>query len=171
MINSITMTVPLSFEPKAADTMLRPPRDSSEPLLNNRLLQRVLVVSIYNWILIFGVYEWIRASGASIELARTAAIQALVASRVVYLLSISHLGQNIWQELLRKKCTLAASPQLLLGIGTAVALQLVFSQWPPMNRLFSTAPIGLRELSICALAMLGMLPVAWLANRLDAIDG
>jgi len=30
-----------------------------------------------------------------------------------------------------------------------------------------TAPIGAPKLAACALAMLAMLPVAWLANRLD----
>jgi magnesium-transporting ATPase (P-type) len=167
MINSITMTVPLAFEPKAADTMTRPPRDPGEPLITPRLLRRILVVSLYNWVLIFGVFEWVRGGGGSLELARTAAIQALVAARIIYLLSVSQLGRSLARRLLGQAGAVARGPQLLVGIALAVVLQVVFSQWRSMNALFSTAPIGGPELAACGLAMLAMLPVAWLANRLD----
>ncbi|MCP9928263.1 HAD-IC family P-type ATPase [Cyanobium sp. CH-040] len=167
MINSITMTVPLAFEPKAPDTMVRPPRDPAEALLTPRLLRRILVVSLFNWLLIFGVFEWVRGGGGSLELARTAAIQALVAARIIYLLSVSQLGRTLALRLLGRNGSVSQAPQLLLGIGLAVLVQLVFSQWGPMHALFSTAPIGWTELAVCALAMLAMLPVAWLANRLD----
>jgi len=59
MINSITMTVPLSFEPSTGREMTRPPRDPDANLLSPRLLQRILLVSVFNWILIFGVFEYI----------------------------------------------------------------------------------------------------------------
>ncbi|PMB38389.1 carbonate dehydratase, partial [Fischerella thermalis CCMEE 5319] len=59
MVNSITMTVPLAFEPKSERVMQKPPRNPREPLLSPSLLQRILAISIFNWILIFGVFEWI----------------------------------------------------------------------------------------------------------------
>jgi cation-transporting P-type ATPase F len=136
-------------------------------LITPQLLRRILVVSLYNWVLIFGVFEWVRLSGGSLELARTAAIQALVAARIIYLLSISQLGRSLAGRLLGRSGAVAQGPQLLLGIGLAVLLQLIFSQWRPMHALFSTAPIGWLELAVCGLAMLLMVPVAWLANRLD----
>lgn len=147
--------------------MARPPRDPGEPLITPRLLRRILVVSLYNWVLIFGVFEWVRGGGGSLELARTAAIQALVAARIIYLLSVSQPGRSLAQRLRDPSTPLARAPQLLLGVGVAVVLQVVFSQWGPMNVLFNIAPIGGPELGVCALAMVAMLPVAWLANRLD----
>jgi Ca2+-transporting ATPase len=36
-----------------------------------------------------------------------------------------------------------------------------------MNNFFSTAPLNLEQLLICALPMLLMLPMAWLGERLD----
>jgi len=62
MINSITMTVPLAFEPKSQGTMKQPPRNPNEPLLTPKLLRRILVVSVFNWILIFGLFEWAKST-------------------------------------------------------------------------------------------------------------
>jgi Ca2+-transporting ATPase len=49
------------------------------PCFTGGLLKRILVISVFNWILIFGVFEWIKATTGNIALARTMAIQALVA--------------------------------------------------------------------------------------------
>jgi Ca2+-transporting ATPase len=67
MVNSITMTVPLAFEPKSEREMQRPPRNPNEPLLSGGLLKRILVISVFNWILIFGVFEWIKATTGNRE--------------------------------------------------------------------------------------------------------
>jgi cation-transporting P-type ATPase F len=88
MVNSIAMTVPLACEPKSDRVMQRPPRHPNEPLLSRRLLQRILVISVFNWVLIFGVFEWIRQTTGDVALARTMAVQALVAGRIFYLLRI-----------------------------------------------------------------------------------
>ncbi len=56
MINSITMTVPLAFEPKTPGIMQQPARNPNQPLLTRKLLMRILVVSVFNWILIFGMF-------------------------------------------------------------------------------------------------------------------
>ncbi|MGB5593419.1 MAG: HAD-IC family P-type ATPase, partial [Crocosphaera sp.] len=95
MINSVTMTVPLAFEPKTPGLMARPPRDPQQPLLTKRLLRRILLISLFNWILIFGIFEWANNTTGDIAIARTMAIQALVAARIVYLLSISSLGMSL----------------------------------------------------------------------------
>ncbi|MEM8613811.1 MAG: HAD-IC family P-type ATPase, partial [Cyanobacteria bacterium P01_H01_bin.105] len=80
MINSLTMTVPLAFEPKSKGLMQQPPRNPKEPLITRKLLQRILTVSVFNWILIFGMFEWAKATTGDIAIARTMAIQALVAA-------------------------------------------------------------------------------------------
>lgn len=96
MLNSITMTVPLSFEPKSSKVMKRPPRPANEQFLTINRIKRILAVSLYNWTLIFGMFEWVRqADWGSLELARTMAIQALVMGRIIYLLSISQLVPSL----------------------------------------------------------------------------
>ncbi|MGF1542215.1 MAG: HAD-IC family P-type ATPase, partial [Pleurocapsa sp.] len=167
MINSITMTVPLAFEPKSPGMMQRPPRNPNEPLLTPKLLRRILVVSVFNWILIFGLFEWAKFTTGDIAVARTMAIQALVAARIVYLLSISQLGKNIVEYLRGRTRAIAHAPILLVGIATAVILQVVFSQLGVMNTLFATAPLTSNQWLICLLPMLPMIPTALWANWLD----
>jgi magnesium-transporting ATPase (P-type) len=167
MINSITMTVPLAFEPKSRGLMQQSPRNPNEPLLTPKLFRRILVVSVFNWILIFGLFEWARTSTGDIAVARTMAIQALVAARIVYLISISQLGTNIGQYLRGQTNGIANAPILLLGIAVAIILQVLFSQWSVMNILFETAPLTWNQWLICLLPMLPMIPIALLANWID----
>ncbi|MGB7086947.1 MAG: HAD-IC family P-type ATPase, partial [Phormidesmis sp.] len=167
MINSLTMTVPLAFEPKSNDAMRQPPRDPKEPLITRQLLQRILLVSLFNWILIFGLFEWAKVTFGEVAVARTMAIQALVAARIVYLLSISQLGGDVLNWLRDRSTPITNAPFLLLGIGGAIALQLVFSQWPLMNTLFETAPLTGRQWLICLLPMLPMVPFSLFVNRID----
>ena len=167
MINSLTMTVPLAFEPKSSGLMRQPPRNPKEPLLTGSLLRRILTVSIFNWILIFGIFEWAKGTTGDIAVARTMAIQALVAARIVYLLSISQLGHSLIGYVRRKTPTIAATPILIAGIVAAAILQIVFSQWSVMNTLFATAPLTWNQWLICLLPMIPMIPVAILSNVID----
>lgn len=170
MVNSIAMTVPLAFEPKSSRVMQRPPRNPREPLLSRSLVKRICVISIFNWILIFGVFEWIRQSGGSMELARTMAIQALVAGRVFYLLSISQLGIALVNRLRGIQEAVSDTSAIVMGIIATVVLQLIFSQWNIMNLLFSTAPLNLTQWLICFAIGLPMILVATFCNRFDPLD-
>ena len=168
MINSITMTIPLAFEPKSQGMMQQPPLNPNRPLLTRKLLWRILAVSMFNWILIFGMFEWAKSTTGDVTVARTMAIQSLVAARVVYLLSISQLGTSIANYLRRRTTTITKAPILIFGILAAVALQIVFSQWGVTNVLFETAPLTLNQWLICLLPMLPMIPMAAIAHSLDS---
>ncbi len=167
MINSLTMTVPLAFEPKSDGLMQRSPRNPREPLITKMLLRRILTVSLFNWILIFGMFEWAKATTGSLDIARTMAIQALVAARIVYLLSISQLGVSLVNVVTRKTRAVTNAPILLLGIVGAIALQILFSQWGVMNILFETAPLSWQQWLVCLLPMIPMIPVAIFSNWID----
>lgn len=170
MINSITMTVPLAFEPKSQGTMQQLPRDPNEPLLTPNLLRRILVVSVFNWILIFGIFEWATSTTVEVAVARTMAIQALVAARIVYLISISQLGINIVEYVRGRTGAIAPAPILLLGITAAVVLQVLFSQWRVMNTLFATAPLTWQQWLICLIPMLPMIPTALWVSWIDPLQ-
>ncbi len=170
MVNSIAMTVPLAFEPKTERVMQQPPRNPNEPLLNRQLLQRILVISVFNWILIFGVFEWIKGSTGDLALARTMAIQALVVGRLFYLLSISQWGREIVNKLRGRVTRISNSPAILIGIASTIFLQVIFSQWSLMNDLFYTAPLNLNQWLICLAVGLPMIALAAFVNRFDPLN-
>ncbi|MBE9179983.1 HAD-IC family P-type ATPase [Oculatella sp. LEGE 06141] len=171
MVNSIAMTVPLAFEPKSRRVMEQTPRHPNQPLLSSNLLKRIGIISLFNWILIFGMFEWVESDTAeNINLARTMAIQALVAGRIFYLLSISQLGVSLVEKLRGRVETWTAAPAIGFGIVATILLQVIFSQWSVMNRLFATAPLSLEQWLICLAAGLPMILVAAFVNRFDPMN-
>jgi cation-transporting P-type ATPase F len=170
MVNSVTMTVPLAFEPKSSRVMQRPPRNPNEPLLSGKLLQRILAISAFNWVLIFGMFEWIRQTTGDVPLARTMAIQALVAARVIYLLSISQLGRAIVSRLAGRARAVKDATAISIGLVSTIVLQIIFSQWSVMNTLFGTTPLTWNQWLICLAPALPMIVVATAVNYLDPPD-
>ena len=160
MVCSLSLSVPLAFEPRPPGLMAQPPRPPAQPLLNRGLVRKVLLVSAIYWCIIFGVFLWARGHGSSLPLARTMAIQSLVLAQIVYLVSISQVSKGGWRYGQR-------NPILLAGIGLAMLLQLGFSQLGWMNRFFATAPLAAEQWLICAISLLVMAPVAVLAERCD----
>jgi hypothetical protein len=77
------------------------------------------------------------------------------------------LGANIGQYLRGRKTKIANAPILLLGVATAIILQVLFSQWSVMNILFETAPLTWNQWLICLLPMLPMIPTALWVNWID----
>ena len=168
MLNSITMTIPLSFEPKSSKVMKRPPRPANEQFLTIDRIKRILAVSLYNWTLIFGMFEWVRqAEWGSLELARTMAIQALVMGRIIYLLSISQLVPSLIAKFRGSTQKVQGAPALALGLVVAVTLQIIFSNSAFINDVFKTAPMTLDQWLICIAASLPMIAIATVANRFD----
>jgi Ca2+-transporting ATPase len=167
MVNSIAMTVPLAFEPKSYNLMSQAPRRPNEPLLSKHLLKRIALISVFNWILIFGMFEWVRQSTDDVDLARTMAIQALVAGRIIYLLSISQFWATVAARLRGVSVALGDATAIGYGILAAIVLQFIFSQWSVMNFLFSTTPLNLGQLLLCVAVSLPMFAVAIIANRLN----
>jgi cation-transporting ATPase F len=170
MVNSVAMTVPLAFEPKSNQVMNHPPRNPREPLVSRQLLWRILVVSIFNWVLIFAMFEWVHRTTGDIAVARTMAITALIAAKIFYLLSISQWGRTIIAKLQDKRKAIQYSPAIAIGIFCTIILQIIFSQWNVMNTLFDTAPLSLSQWLICVIPALAMIPLAAVANRVDPID-
>ena len=164
MVCSLSLSIPLAFEPRPPGLMRQGPRPPAQPLLSRGLVRKVVLVSTFYWCFIFGVFLWARSHGHSLPLARTMAIQALVLAQIAYLVSISQVSKLGWRHWHH-------NPILLAGIGTAVLLQLGFSQLGWMNRFFATAPLEPQQWLICGVALLVMVPVAALAERLDPTTG
>ncbi len=164
MVCSLTLSVPLAFEPRPPRLMEQPPRPPGQPLLTRGLVQKVLLVAAFYWLFIFGMFLWARSHDLDLALARTMAIQSLVLAQMAYLVSISQVSKQGWRELHR-------APVLLAGIGAALVLQLAFSQLSWMNAWFDTAPLNATQALLCAASLVVMVPVAWLAEHFDPTTG
>jgi cation-transporting ATPase F len=167
MLNSITMTVPLAFEPKADNVMQAPPRHPKEPLLSRSRLARILAISLFNWIVIFGVFEYIQYTTGNNALARTMAINSLIAGRIFYLLSISQLVPNIIAKLDGTLQETVDIPAIGLGIVGAIILQVVFAHVPLINSIFETAPLSFENWMFCLAVGSPMIAWAAVVNRFD----
>ena len=129
----------------------------------------LLLVSAFSWVVIFATFFWAEAHYGDRAVARTMAVQALVLSRISYLFSLSEVSQQLPWSWGRLATALWRSPALLLGLGAALLLQVLFSQWEPMNTFFGTAPLTLDQWCQCSLGILLMMPVAHAASQLDPL--
>ncbi len=140
MITAVTLALTLAFEPAERNVMQRSPRDPKEPILSGFLIWRIVFVSLILVAGTFGLFLWERDQGASIELARTVAVNTLVMFEVFYLLSARSLSAP---ALTREG--LAGNRYVLYAIGLLLLLQMAFTYLPPMQALFATTAMDLDD--------------------------
>jgi Ca2+-transporting ATPase len=139
-INMTTATVlglVLAMEGREPGIMRRPPRDPRSPILTRPILLRILLVGTVILLGAFALYEWELTLGASIAEARTVAVNVVVMVEIFYLLNCRSLTESMF------RVGVFSNRWLFISIGGMLALQLLFTYLPTMNRLFSTAPIPL----------------------------
>ncbi len=137
MTTAVALGLMLAFEPKEPEIMHRPPRDPARPLLTGSLVLRILLVSTLLVIGAWALYEWELRHDASIEEARTVALNVFVAIEAFYLFNCRSLTQPL------RRLGLLSNPWLLVGIGAQALGQLAITYLPAMNDLFDTAAISL----------------------------
>jgi len=127
----------LAFEPKEPGIMKRRPRDPETPILTGELIIRIFLVGTLLLIGSFGLFKWELASGATLDQARTVAVNVFVIMELFYLFncrslhkSVLHLGifSNLW---------------VLAGVSAMLLLQVIYTYLPIMNRLFQSTAIDL----------------------------
>ncbi|PIX55379.1 MAG: carbonate dehydratase [Zetaproteobacteria bacterium CG_4_9_14_3_um_filter_54_145] len=138
MITAVTLALTLAFEPAERHVMQRSPRDPKEAILSGFLIWRIVFVSLILVIGTFGLFLWERDHGASIELARTVAVNTLVMFEIFYLLSARHL---LAPALTREGLT--GNRYVLYAIGILLFMQMGFTYFEPMQYLFATTAISL----------------------------
>ena len=168
MISSSALSIPLAFEPQPPGVMQQPPYNPNRSLLSGSILRRIGLISLLNWAITFGIFEWMVNSSQSESLARTMAVQSLVAAEIFYLLSISQFIPSLWLNLRHKSQSIAYGSTI--GIGCIFILQVLFSQWPVMNRLFETVPLTLNQSWICLGAGLPAVIVGSILKRFDPLQ-
>ncbi|MBD2731336.1 HAD-IC family P-type ATPase [Nostoc sp. FACHB-892] len=168
MVSSVALIAPLAFEPKSGQVMQQPPRNPRERLLSGGLLQRIIAISVFNWLVIFGVFQWVLQTTGNEPLARTMAINGLVAAEVFYLLSISQFLPSLVVRIQGKRTPVAYAPAI--GIVVVVILQCLFSQWSMMNQVFDTTPLTFIQALICIGVGLPVVFIAFILQRFDPLN-
>jgi magnesium-transporting ATPase (P-type) len=129
----------LAFEPREPGIMDRPPRQPDRPILDRAILRRIGIVSLLLLVCAFGLFKWEMWNGASLEKARTMAVNVFVIIEAFYLFNARSFS--------RSPLELGLSTNLWVvgGFLIMMVLQGVFTYAPFMHTLFSSAPMGVLD--------------------------
>jgi magnesium-transporting ATPase (P-type) len=136
LVTSVALGLVISFEPHELDVMRRPPRSVHRFIVDGFGVWRVIFIGLALLALALWAFFWIKSKGASDELARTVAVNALVIGQIFYLLNSRYKLDSS----LSLKAHLG-NKYLPLGIGAVVVLQLLFSYTPAFHAVFETEGI------------------------------
>jgi calcium-translocating P-type ATPase len=140
MVTAVTLALALAFEPPEPGLMRRTPRDPGEPLLSGLLVWRIAFVSLLLVSATLGTFLWAQMGGASLEYARTLAVNTLVVCEIFYLFNSRYVYAPVLSP-----GGLLGNRSVLIAVGLLVLLQLAFTYLPPAQQLFSTVPLALTD--------------------------
>jgi magnesium-transporting ATPase (P-type) len=138
MVTSVALGLVIAFEPHELDVMRRPPRAVDRAILTGFGIWRVIFVGLALLAYTLTAFFWMKGQGASDDLARTVAVNAITIGQVFYLLNSRFLLDSSFSI----RAHLGNS-YLPMGIAAVVVLQLLFTYAPPLQYLFHNEPIPL----------------------------
>ncbi len=137
LITAVTLGIALAFEPTEENTMRRPPRPTTEPLLNGELVWHIVLVSALFLCGVFGIYHYALDRDYSLELTRTLAVNTLVVMEIFHLFFI----RNIYGTSLTWKAV-RGTRIVWLTVVIVTAAQFAITYWPPLQAVFATEPVS-----------------------------
>jgi magnesium-transporting ATPase (P-type) len=144
LVATVALALPLAFEAMEPNVMERPPRAPKAPILDAFVLFRTAYVAVlmtvgaiglFHLELGFGLSNGLEQATATRE-AQTAAVTAIIAFQIFYLLSCRSLKRTVFS------IGVFSNPGVFVGVGAIILLQLGFVYLPFMQHLFSSAPLG-----------------------------
>ena len=171
LVAAVALGLPLAFEAKEPDLMLRSPRDPDAPVLSRFVIFRTVLVALLMAAGALGLFlaqfaaEAGRgvATGTALAEARTTAVTTVILFQIFYLLNCRSLRDSVL------KIGLWSNPWIYAGSGALLRLQAGFIYLPFMNAIFGTAPLPAGALLQALVVALVVLPVIglekWLRNR------
>ncbi len=161
MITAVTLGIALAFEPSEDHIMARPPRPRSEPLLSADLVWHIVLVAGLFLGGVFGIYLYAVEQGYSIDLARTIAMNTLVVMEIFHLLYIRNINSPrlTWKQL-------RGTRVLWLAIVLVVAGQFAITYLPPLQEVFETESVRLKDALLILLVGIGLFVIIELEKRL-----
>ncbi|HMK53468.1 MAG TPA: cation-transporting P-type ATPase [Methanobacteriaceae archaeon] len=167
-----TDTVPalaLGVGPSESDVMKRPPRSRKEKLLNRGVVLRgyvflgiieaFLVMSGYFWVLFSGGWQWGQQLSFTDPLylqATTMVFAGIVMAQMGNLLGCQTTRTSTFEVGIFK------NKWIMRGIAFSVAVLLAIVYLPPLQAIFNTTALGIREWIV----LLSFVPIMFLAEEL-----
>jgi P-type Ca2+ transporter type 2C len=135
MVTAVTLALAISFEPMEQDVMKRPPRDSKAGIIGKYFIWRIIYVSILIGGATIWIYMLLRDQGYDLSIARTVAVNSLVAGQLFYLFNCRKLvNPSIDRSFFQNRA-------IFIACFVLIILQLLFTYLPFMNTIFDSAPI------------------------------
>jgi len=126
----------LALESKDPGIMERKPRDPSDPIITGWLAPRIIFVGLMILLSGFLLFEWELSLGASLEVARSVAVNAVVFTEIFFLFNSRSLIYSPF------KIGFFSNRWLIAGTIVMIGLQILFTYAPFMNIIFGSAPFG-----------------------------
>ena len=136
LVTSITLGLALAFEPAEHDIMDRMPRPRGEPLVSAFFIWRVMIVSTMMMAVTLGLFLWEVHQGTPLEVARTMAVNAVVAAEMLYLVN----SRSVAAPALSWK-GLTGNPYVVLALAACVLLQLAYTYSDTLQTVFDSAAL------------------------------
>ncbi|MFP4316153.1 MAG: cation-translocating P-type ATPase [Desulfovibrionales bacterium] len=140
LVTAVTLALSLAFEPPEKGIMRRPPRLQQEPIISRHLVWRIGFVSALIASFSILLFNHHLQMGASLETARTVAVNTLVTGQIFYLFN-SRFLENPSLSIRG----LFGNRAVLVAVGTLIVLQLSFTYLGISHTLFGTADIPVEE--------------------------
>lgn len=134
-VTTVTLALPLAFEPREPGLMTVPPRETNMPIVSGAIMARIITVGLYMVGAAFAIFLTELGREATIEQARTAAVTTIVAIEAVYLFVARSERIPVW------KLGFFSNPYVWVGVPIVALLQLGFIYIPLINLFFRSAPI------------------------------
>jgi magnesium-transporting ATPase (P-type) len=138
MVTSVALGLVIAFEPHELDVMRRPPRAVDRAILTGFGIWRVIFVGLSLLAYTLLAFFWMKSEGASDELARTVAVNAITIGQAFYLLNSRFLVDSSVSVTAH-----LGNRYLPMGIGAVVLLQLLFTYASPLQALFGNQAVPL----------------------------
>jgi len=150
LVTDTSVEIPLGLEPKFGDELKQPPRHPKVGIIYPGLLFRICFLALLMSLSVFFIFNWAQGrygnEGEGLNIARTMAFCSIATFSWMRVFNARSDEHTIF------KLGILKNKWLLIGLGTAVLLQMVVIYGPFMQNAFKTAPLSIGQWGIVLLA-------------------
>ena len=162
LVTNGAQDVMLGFGRGEGDELRQPPRRPDEPIVDRSaialMIPPALMMTGLALFLVYGMHH----DGRPLPEIQNAVLLMTVLFQNVYVLCMRSERRSVLRE------PPLSNPWLLLGVGIALAFQLVAMLWPPLGRVLGTSLVSTATLSFCLAATVSTVIVTEVTKQVVA---